>query len=443
MDLQQSFKKIISTQFAFVKKNEPILVAVSGGVDSMVLLHLLHSIDSYNLVVAHCNYNLRKESILDEALVQSYCLEHKIPFVSKSFKTKTIAKTQKKGIQETARKLRYDFFNEVRINQNIQWVFTAHHQNDDAETILFNLIRGIDGLKGIPAVSNFVLRPLLSITKNELVKYASQLHIPYREDNSNKQNKYSRNKIRNTILPKLEKINPAAIDHLIQNSQLYKHTQQFAYDTINSQIHLYEKKLGNVSYFNFKSLIHNPYLSLYLNCYFPSQDLTQTQVENLQHSLVLLKSGKIFKGKKYEYHVSRGVVAITLNDVKQNSPLLIDELRNQIILVGDKTIKITTKEKHNGVLSLTNKLYINADLIKLPLTIRTWENGDSFTPIHFKGRKKISKYLSDKKLHSSEKKQTLVISDVSNKIIAIIGHVIDNTYQISPRTKKILQIEIL
>jgi tRNA(Ile)-lysidine synthase len=234
------FKHHLENNFLHLK-GKKLLLATSGGIDSIVLVHLFQQL-KFQIAIAHCNFNLRaKESNADENFVKQFAEENQIPFYTNSFQTEAYANENKLSIQLAARKLRYDWFNEVLVKENYDYITTGHHLDDQVETFLINFTRGtgLEGLTGIPAQNDTVIRPLLPFSREEIEIFAQENNIKWREDSSNSSNKYLRNKLRHDIVPILKELNPSflnsfqnTLEHLKQSNDLLNEASNEVYQKV-------------------------------------------------------------------------------------------------------------------------------------------------------------------------------------------------------------------
>ncbi len=440
MNLEKEFNSFLRSK-KLKSKDHNFLLAVSGGVDSMVLLNLFLK-NKLNFSVATCNFNLRdKESEKDVQLVKSICFENNITFYYKKFNTRNYSDKEKVSIQLASRNLRYDWFKNLLNENNFDYLATAHHKDDSAETILFNLFRttGYKGLLGISDSKNKIIRPLIAIKKIDLVNYANANNIRWRDDSSNFENKYSRNIIRNEIIPLINKINPSFIKSLIDSSNRLKSVESF----INSQIEAFIKN------------------------YVTSN---QYKIEVSKKFLVDLESYEIILFdflKKYGFsHSSTLIFLKILHDNNLNRRLfsekytLINDRKSFLILDKNYNPKVNFKiskfqnfkyenfyfDNYDGKyfkLIKSNKVaQLNFEKIKFPLTIRNYRAGEQFTPLGMKGKKKISSYLSDIKASYIEKINQLVVLDSNKEIIWLVGLQINEKFKVTDKVNSILHIEI-
>jgi len=246
-----SFKKFIETN-QLIQNSDKILLTISGGIDSMVMLDLFIKTNS-KIAVAHCNFGLRSnESDEDEKLVFDTCQKNNIEYFTIKFNTKSFAEENKISIQMAARQLRYDWFNKIAFENNFQFIATAHHQNDVAETMLINITRGtgISGLHGILPKNNNIIRPLLFTNKVEITIYANENNIEFREDSSNKKDDYWRNKIRHLVIPKLEELNANAVNNFYLLSKKINADEILLDERIHELKSQYVKTYNNLVYIN-------------------------------------------------------------------------------------------------------------------------------------------------------------------------------------------------
>ncbi|MDB0042730.1 tRNA lysidine(34) synthetase TilS [Flavobacteriaceae bacterium] len=397
--------KHIENDLSFLK-DKKLLVCVSGGVDSMVLLNLLHKMN-FKIGVAHCNFKLRnKESDDDSLFVKNICKISSIPFFSKYFDINI----PKYSVQMSARKLRYEWFYQLLEIHKYDYILTAHHLNDSIETFLINLIRstGIDGLTGIKSINNKVIRPLLYFNKSQIMNYAFENKIQWREDSSNKKNDYLRNKIRNKLLPVLKDIDSDfinnfsnTIDRLKDSSLILKqYTESFKslhFIENNDQILILKSTLINLS----ETMIFN----LFNDYGFKNPE----QILNLCSS----KSGKIITSKLFSLLSNRTQLVLK----KNISNVELDYFYNtnndfffpENIIVEEGSFVIDNKS-----------LYLKKSEIKFPLSIRRWQSGDLIYPTGMNGKKLVSKLLKDNKLSVFEKDKQYVLCD-QDHILWVIG----------------------
>lgn len=437
----EAFQNFIKKE-SLITDNESILLTVSGGIDSMVMLHLYMN-SSYHFEVAHCNFGLRgNESDGDEALVKQVCTENNITFYTNKFETLKYATENKLSTQMAARELRYNWFNQLCIEHNLQLIATAHHQNDVAETMLINITRGsgISGLHGIFPKKNNIIRPLLFANRNEIEAYAALENIQFREDSSNKKTDYWRNKIRLEVIPKLASLNEQIIDNIYELSKRIKIDEKLLQEKLNDLKKIYVKNQKGLFYIDLKIKQHyasKTILFYVLNKFgFTENDVIQL-AENSNISI-----GAIFDSKTHQLLVDRKHFVVKEKEV---------EVINQTIEIGKQTFHIETNlgTIHFGTLSEypkvfeKNCLYLDKDKTGNELILHTWQQGDRFKPLGMQGTKLVSDYLIDKKINQFEKEKCLVLtSKETNQIAAVIPHQISNDFKINEETKRILKILI-
>lgn len=421
-------------------KNKKYLLAVSGGVDSMAMLHFFYS-HNFNIIVAHCNFQLRgDDSNADEMEVSNWCKRNSVLCITKKFDTAAIVQKEKKAIQEIARKLRYDFFNEVMKKYHCDYLLTAHHQDDQVETVLFRFIRGtgIKGLTGIPFCNHHIIRPMLHIRKDEILRYVLTHHIPYREDKSNAKTDYSRNKIRLEILPFLQKFFPAINNNIAHNAIRL----QEANTIYEQQIAIYKKKLltqiEHEWYIPIRKLQHQK--PIHTICYeliapFGFHFEQAQQLIDMIHS----ESGKyiendnyrILKDKTFFIIASKNSLLATMVEINADE---------KEIATAHFTLTINTTSSLNYVIQ-NNENIAQLDLSKLefPLMLRKWKQGDYMYPLGLNKKKKIAKILIDKKIPQAEKEKVWVLES-NKKIVWLVGLCIDHRYRIQNNTKEIYKV---
>lgn len=417
---ENKIKSILETQSLLVP-GDRILVAVSGGMDSMCLISLLHAL---NLEVAagHVNFKLRgEESDLDEALVRSYCSSLGLPVHSASFDTLAQAEKSKQGIQETARNLRYAWLNELADHYGYQKIATAHHQEDQSETLIYNLVRGagLRGAGGIPLSQGRIIRPFLTVSKTEIRDYITVRGIPYREDLSNLKTDYTRNKIRHEIIPLLEQINPRASAHLAEFAGRVQHyLPAFAqWKNQLSQNHL--TRSGSKTVLSVPPPADAALLYVLLEDY----GFNASQCGGIARALRESRKGSMFESAIYKLIVTGHQAE--LQDLSLETPTVDLEI---ISLPFETRLENQHVEIEAFPVGACTGTYACADLsaIRFPLRLRNCKAGDRFAPLGMEGKsKKIQDFLTDLKVSGFEKKQALVLCDADRIIWVWPGNRID------------------
>lgn len=430
----QKLENHIHQNLSFLK-DKKLLLAVSGGIDSMVLVDLFHKL-KYDVAVAHCNFQLREqESDDDEEFVKSQVEKLNIPLFIQKFDTKKFAEQKKLSIQVVARNLRYDWFYTLLVNQNFDFIITAHHLDDSIETFLINFTRGtgLEGLTGIPIQNDKIIRPLLAFSRDEIVAYAKQNDIKWREDSSNSTDKYWRNKLRHDVIPVLKELNPSllpsfqnTIDSLQQSHSLVKDASKNMYQkVVTEEEHHTEIDLTKL----LKLTNYKAYLFQWL------QPFGFTDWKAV-YDLIEANSGKQVFSETHILLKNRNTLLLSPKQTRENNEVFWVE-KNQ------NEVKVPLKLRFCNVSDIstqgTNTIFVDEDKLSFPLTIRRWEEGDVFYPFGMKGKKKLSKYFKDEKLSLIEKSKVwLLCSD--NQIIWVIGKRQDERFKITKQTTKILQI---
>lgn len=436
----QSFKEHIDKKFPFLKESS-ILTTISGGLDSVVLTHFCHKM-GLKISLAHCNFNLRGvESDEDESFITKLADDLDLKVFIEHFETEDFAKEHQMSIQMAARELRYEWFYNLAETLSFDYILTAHHADDNLETVLINLTRGtgISGLTGIPEIHDKIIRPLLPFSRQELEKYALQNQIKWREDSSNASEKYLRNKIRHQVIPILKEINPYLLDS-------FKNTV----DNLNDTVDIVDESLNAVAkraiveldaqHIKFKisefKKVNNP--KAYLYEMFKEYGFTQwSDIVNLLDA----QSGKQAFSETHRL-------------IKDRSHLILSEIKSQVQneIVLDKEEALNNKIVFpNGILEVTqvneagesdkSTIYIDKEKLSFPFTIRKWEDGDFFYPLGMKGKKKLGKYFKDEKLNLLEKENVWLLCSQEN-IVWVLGMRADERFKVSENTQRILKIDL-
>ena len=431
----EKFANHIVTNFPFIQ-NSKFYIAVSGGIDSMVLVHLFqHFRLEFGLL--HCNFKLRgEESDADMRFIHDYCYENRLQLRIGFFETASIAKEMKVSIQVAARDLRYHWFYEQMEENNVQYVATAHHLDDNLETFLINLSRGtgLDGLTGIPAVNDKVFRPLLPFSREEIEKYAKENNLKWCEDSSNASDKYLRNKIRHHIVPVLKEINPNFLDsfqktqnYLIQAQSIVSDGESIVYQEVAKEL-----KDGTI-HFDLKKLLQLPNFDAYLYQWLHQFGFTAwDDIKDLAYA----QSGKQVFSENYCLLKNRDYLIVS---AKVNDTIF----EEYFIEKGQKDVKIPLNISICKVSDIsttdTNTIFVDEDKLLYPLTIRKWQEGDTFYPIGMHGKKKLSKYFKDEKMSLIDKANQWILCS-ENHVVWIIGKRQDDRFKITENTTKIVQI---
>ncbi len=422
--------------------SDHILLAVSGGIDSMVMAHLMIKA-GYNCGVAHCNFSLRgRESDEDEAFVRRWSEDHHLPFYSRRFDTLDHARRHGLSVQMAARELRHRWFRQVMHEHGYDRLALAHNRNDLAETILINLVRGtgLRGLRGMPARHDELIRPLLFATRAEIESWAHEKKVPWREDSSNSGLKYLRNRIRHQIIPLLEELNPSFVDTLAATAKrLAGHEEIFEryLEEVRPRLLTGTEERRLIPLDMVRQLPARDALLLELLTPYGFSPPTVTRILDALDA----PPGRQFFSPQYRLVKDRDHLILTpLADddrdrrfyVDEGTPAIETPLRLRFTLL-DRTpaFRIPTSPYTAAV---------DAARITWPLVIRRWQPGDYFRPLGMKGMKKLSDFFIDRKLSLVEKEELWLITD-GEKIIWIPGLRLDDRYKITDRTEKILLIE--
>lgn len=436
--MQQQFSTILTNQFSFLK-GKKLLIACSGGVDSVVLAHLCVN-TSLDVALAHCNFNLRgEESNADEIFVTELAKKYSIPVFTTHFDTLTYQAKGNKSTQMAARELRYRWFDEVLDNEGYEYVLTAHHADDALETFLINLSRGtgMTGLSGIPAVNNKIVRPLLQFSRVEIEDYANQQKLLWREDSSNASTKYIRNKLRLEVIPKLKEIHPEFLNNFLGTQKHLQESEQVLLQhmkSIKKKLFIKEEKAVKISTNALKEL--QP-LNTYLFYLFSEFGFKQWQ------DIVLLidaQSGKYVASETHRLIKDRDQLLLTKNNQADYETILVQNLDNQTVKASNLNLKFTVVDV--AVEASKSVIYVDNALLKYPLQLRKYQEGDVFYPLGMKGKKKLSKYFKDEKYSMLDKEnQWLLCSE--NNIVWVVGKRADERFKVTSKTQQILKVEIV
>ena len=435
--LLTNFKNHISKTFPALK-GKRILIACSGGLDSVVLSRLFKELN-YDISLAHCNFSLRgKESDEDENFVILLADKLSIPIFNKKFNTKAYKIKHKLSIQVAARQLRYQWFAEVCAEHSFDYLATAHHLDDDLETFLINLSRGtgLKGLIGIPLINDKIIRPFLNFPRADILQYAKENNCPWREDSSNQTSDYLRNKLRIEVIPRLKEV-----DHNLLNG--FHQTQKYLNDSM-ALVNDYMTLIKNLVVSETEDGFEIDVLKL--------QDLPNTNAllyellapfgftawDDLSDLLTAQSGKQIFSESHRILKNRKSLLLVENNFVHNKATYTIKESDTGI------DIPINLKiERVDKILGYTPSIvYLDVQKLSFPLQLRKWREGDSFYPFGMKGKKKLSKFFKDEKLSLIAKEKTWVLTS-ENHIVWIVGMRSDHRFKVESQTKKILKITVL
>ena len=420
-----------------------MLVGLSGGPDSMALIHILMQL-GYNCIAAHCNFHLRGEdSNNDAAFVTKWCNENNIALHTIDFETYSYAATKKVSIEMAARELRYDWFKKLRLEQNADVIGIAHHKDDSVETILINLIRGtgIKGLTGIPIINEHIVRPLLAISRCEIMEYLSNNQVPYVIDHTNEEELYTRNILRLKVLPILEKINPSVKNSIVTTSNNLKEAEKIYDGYIKNAIEVvFKNNLIDIQKLK-QTLSPQSVLFEILS----PVGFTPSVIEDIANNLDSIP-GKIYMADNYRLLKDRDYLVISESKLEKKEDILEEFLIYQDSDDMQQPITLTYKTEINTPQFVIQKsksvLHADIDKLSFPLTLRKWRKGDWFVPFGMDGKKKISDFFTDNKFTLFQKEETWVLLS-GNNIVWIVNHRADNRFKITVTSKTIYTINFI
>ena len=412
------------------------LLAVSGGKDSTALAHLFQH-HALSFEMAHCNFHLRGEdSDRDEQFVQELAAQLGCPLHVKSFDTLAVQKNSGKSVEMVAREQRYEWFS--TLCPEADYVVTAHHADDNAETLLLNLTRGtgLKGMTGIPARNGRLLRPLLPFTTEEILHYLHKNHFPFRTDQTNFSPQYQRNKIRHEVLPVLRELNPEIIHTLCNNISVFKQQYNFYLSEIQrylSEITFTKDEVLYISCEKLKSL--EPARLLLYEALKPYH-FTPSQTEDLWQSLEGI-SGKTFFSSTHTALKDREFIMIKKLGEAEILPTLCQNLEELKALGFD--VELHSMEQKPQFPAAADTIYIDADKIRFPMQVRAWEEGDTFQPFGMAGKQKVSDLFNNLKINVLQKRNIPILL-IGDEIAWVVGVRADNRFRITSSTNRYYKI---
>jgi tRNA(Ile)-lysidine synthase len=439
MNLLLQFEAFIK-QTRMFEKSDHLLLAVSGGVDSSVLCELC-SKSGYEFTIAQCNFQLRgKESERDEEFVRSLGKKYSVEVLVKKFDTEKYATEKKVSIQVAARELRYAWFHEILDSKKLKCIVTAHHLDDNIETLLMNFFKGtgISGLRGMLPQTGRLARPLLFARKEELLQFAKESQLDWVEDSSNQSDKYSRNYLRHQLIRVIEKLYPSVIENLGNNIERFRELEKFHNEAVQLQLKklvevkgeevqipiLKLKKMASV-----KTIIYE-LISLY--------GFAPAAVEEVVH-LLESETGKYVLSSSHRILKNRNWLIISPRNPEKQEQVVVEKGEGSIRFQNGELILKKKAASNTELVANNGKALIDEEKINFPLLLRKWRPGDYFYPLGMTKKKKLARFFIDQKLSLAQKEKTWVI-EMNKKIVWVVGLRIDDRFKVTNQTKKVLEI---
>lgn len=442
MTITQRFQNYIK-EHALFREDESVLLAVSGGRDSVLMAHLFKE-SGYHFGIAHCHFGLRAaESDGDQDFCEALAQKLKVPFHSIRFDTEGYANEHRISIQMAARDLRYQWLEKVRKESGYQYIGIAQHQNDATETMILNLTRGtgISGLHGILPKKGKLIRPLLFLSREEINEVFSREKYSFREDSSNFSTKYARNKIRLEVIPVLKQLNPGLERTFEENRNRFLDLELILEQRVSElKQHLFKTINQNEIEISLPELQKIKPVNTLLFELFKPYGFTEAVLADLQKSW-FAEPGRVFRSLSHQLLLDRNKLILSRTQEPANEETLIHQEEVEYLWKGQ-----VFKSKLDTIVGLEliktpHLAQLDFDLLQFPLKLRTWQNGDSFQPLGMAGRKKLSDFFIEQKISLNRKKDIGVLENGNGDIIWIAGFRIDERYKISMHTEKVFILE--
>ncbi len=429
-------------EYNLFENNQTILLAVSGGIDSMILCDLFLK-SNFKFAIAHCNFHLRgEESNRDERFVREYAQKNNIKIHVKDFDTYSYMKEKGKSMQVSAREMRYSWFNELLKEEGYSYIATGHHIDDSIETFFMNILRGtgIAGLHGILQKVNLVIHPLLFTGRAEIVNYQKENKLEFVEDSSNATTKYTRNKIRHELIPLVKEIAPNFDKIISKEIERFRETEVVFRSVINdakTELLEIENQTIKISIEKLKSYVPQKIFMYEILSDFGFNEATINSIEDA----LLETSGKQFYSETHRLVKDRDYLLIVKNKPQNLNQYLIEESQTSVYSPIILHMEILKDLQYVKIPKNKEVAMLDYDKLSFPLILRKWKKGDSFFPYGLQGEKKISEFYKNLKYSILDKEnQWLLCSE--NDIIWVVGQRIDDRYKITKSTKTIYKIEL-
>ncbi len=446
MNLLQNFTTYIKKENLFQQKDK-LLIAVSGGADSAVLCQLCKQA-GFNFAIVHCNFKLRgAESDRDESFVRKLAEQYSVNLFVKEFDTVAIAKQNKTSIEETARNIRYDWFATLLRENNFDCLLTAHHADDNIETVMMNFFRGtgVKGLRGILPKQKSIIRPLLFARRQEIETFAEQNKIAFVTDSTNAKSNYTRNYFRNELIPAIEKMYPETTKNVLRNIERFRDVELIYNESVNTIKEKLIEKQGNEMHIPVLKLAKAKPLHTIIYEIISAYNFTAAQVGEVE-KLLSSESGKYITSSTHRILRNRKWLIISpLNLVEEVAYYLIEEKQTSLLFAAGK-LEINFIEKPESLVTAADTAFIDSAYLKYPLLLRKWKQGDYFYPLGMdnlpagrQGKKKLSRFFIDVKLSLSEKENVWVLES-DKKIVWVVGYRIDDRFKVMPNKKDVVKL---
>jgi len=419
--------------------DETVLLSVSGGIDSMVMAELFLR-EGFNVSVAHINHQLRgDDSLKDAEFVRSFCITRNVTFHIKDLDPEEL---HTGNMQSNARIARYSFLKDIAFQHGYDKIATAHTMDDNVETFFINTLRGtgLNGLDGIPVISGHIIRPLLFASRANIETYATLHSVSYREDASNQSLKYTRNKIRLQLIPVIKQMDARHGKGILQTLQNLKQDNELLSFLIRESTHDWMSVHNDYISMDLHKIIGTGHGKSILRYILLDYGYNSVQVAEIIEQKD--KSGLLFYSATHELLIDRGHILIRNIHIQATQPLsfVVKNIPYQIKM-HLKSISLEVIDYFPGIDISGPHQYLDYEKLTLPLVLRSWQPGDTFQPLGMKGRQKVKKFLTNRKMDRFSKEETVVVADQSN-VVAIVGHQISEKVKINNYTKKLIKIQV-
>jgi len=424
-----------------LKPESKIIVGFSGGADSVALLHILYKL-GYDCIAVHCNFRLRgEESDRDEQFAADFAASLRLPFITQSFDTVNIAKERGISVEMAARDLRYQLFAELREKSQADVIAIAHHRDDSIETLLINLIRGtgIKGLTGIQPKTGYLIRPLLCVSKDEILQYVREKNLPFVTDSSNEEDKLIRNKIRLQVIPLLETINPAVREAIVQTMDNLNEAYKIYESEIENSIRqIYNKEKVSISIPMLKTFPSPESLLFELLKKFGFGKEVVREIYSATDGL----SGKTFYAPEYYVLKNRDEFLLLPVTQEEEKEYLIQSTDTLLEIPLRMEISLRTNETSGDIEKSVHTACLDFDKLQFPLVLRKRKTGDKFIPSGMKTFQKLSDFFTNRKFSKIEKEKTWILTS-ENEIVWIVNYRIDERFKADKSTKNRYILKLL